>query len=154
MIASPFEIILEMFSPFFHIRLKPDHNQTCLIKMKSGLSVQIELDRYGSVLIGCRLGPLPVGSYRTLLLQQALKSNASTPLASGTFGFCLKSGYLTLFLVLNPDTLNTESIAAFMPPFLEKGELWHNALTQQVVPQVMQESKPTNRQNNIFNMVR
>ena len=59
--ADTLETILKAFEPFFHCSLPVDENNSCVVKMANGLKVQIELNRYEQLLIGCRLDN-PLGS--------------------------------------------------------------------------------------------
>jgi hypothetical protein len=98
MVASQFQAILQDLEPFFKCKLEPDNNNSCLIKMSSGIKIQIELDRYGDhLLIATRLGVLPAGRFRELVFKEALKANASDSPSQGVFGYSKKSEQLILF---------------------------------------------------------
>ena len=136
MVNTQFGAILKEFEPFFNCPLVPDENDSCLIKTKSGLSIQIEQDRYGLLLIGCRLGALPMSRYRDNLIQQALKSNDSSLPFTGTFGFSLKSNQLILFIRLNPANFAINQLQKIMVAFIIKAKQWTEAIAKNEMPTV------------------
>lgn len=136
MVRSQFGAILKEFENFFHCPLEPDENDSCLIKMEIGISLQVELDRYGFILIGCRLGALHMGRYRDNLVRAALQSNEMTPFSTGILGFSQKSSQLILFMKLNPQVLPTHQILAVLPPFIAKAKQWTDAIAKGEVPVV------------------
>lgn len=140
MVSSQFGAILKEFEPYFKCPLEPDSNDSCLIKMGIGISIQIELDRYGLLLIGCRVGALPMSRYRDNLIQQALKSNSISPPNTGAFGFSHKSNQLILFLKLNPNTLSLQQIQSLMPAFIAKAKLWKEAIAKGETPNIQESS--------------
>src|SRR4051812_7633992 len=112
MVSSQFGAILKEFENFFQCSLNPDENDSCLVQMGIGVTLQIELDRYGLILVGCRLGTLHMGRYRDGLMREALKSNGLMPPSTGVFGFSQKSSQLILFMRLNPHLLSVHQIVA------------------------------------------
>ena len=52
--------------------LSPDENNSCLIELKNGQQIQLELDRSGQFfVIGADIGMVPPGKYRENLFRQA-----------------------------------------------------------------------------------
>lgn len=139
MVSSQFGLILKEFENFFKCPLQPDSQNSCLIKMGIGISIQIELDRTGFVLIGCRLGQLPMGRYRENLIRAVLKSHELYPPSSGVFGFSHKSNQLILFTKLSPQFLTFDQIQTLMTPFIAKAKLWKEAIEKGEVPVVSAE---------------
>ena len=136
MVSSQFGALLKEFESFFNCPLEPDNNNSCLINLENELSIQIEMDRYGLILIGCRLGAVHMGRYRETLMRQALKSNEATLPSTGILGFSNKSNQLILFIKLNPIELNSNLIGAILPPFISKAKLWKEAITKGETPSV------------------
>lgn len=134
MVSSQFGAILREFENFFNCSLQPDENDSCLINMGVGVTLQIELDRYGLILVGCRLGAVLMGRYRDNIMRAALKSNEATLPSSGILGFSHKSNQLILFMKLNPNLLNVHQILALMPAFVSKAKLWSDAIAKGEVP--------------------
>ena len=140
MVSSQFESLLKEFETFFKCPLQPDQNDSCLIKMGIGISIQLELNRQGLVLIGCRLGVVPMSRYRDNLIREALKSNEATLPSTGILGFSKKSNQLILFMYLNPLLVNSDLISTVMPPFIAKAKLWAEAIMKGEVPAVTQQT--------------
>ena len=153
MVATLFETLLKEFEPYFRCPLKPDENESCLIHLGMGFDVQIELNRYGLVLIGCKLGVLPHSRYRDLIFKQALKINGTTPPSTGIFGYSQKSSQLILFLILDPQTLNPDRITAILNPFFIKANLWAQAIKQATVP-LAKETAPASGPAALFGLKR
>jgi len=134
MVSSQFGALLKEFEAFFNCQLEPDPNDSCLITLGTGLTLQIELDRYGLILIGCRLGTVLMGRYRDNLIRAALKSNESTLPSTGILGFSQKSNQFILFIKLNPHFVSIHQILALLPPYLTKAKLWSEAIAKGEVP--------------------
>ncbi len=134
MVSSQFGAILKEFETFFNCKLEPDINDSCLINLEMGMNLQIELDRYGLILIGCRLGAVHMGRYRDNLIREALKSNEATRPSTGILGFSQKSSQLILFIKLNPNFISIHQIPTLLPPFLTKAKLWAEAIGKGEVP--------------------
>ncbi len=149
MVSSHFEAILKEFEPFFNCPLVPDSNDSCLVKMNNGLSIQIEISQGGRLLIGTRLGVLHMGRYRENLIKAALKSNDMS-LSSGTFGFSNKSGQLILFILTDPHQLH--SVSLLLTPFLNKAKKWLDAIEKGEVPTTERETPVPRSPFGIFGM--
>ncbi len=141
MVSSQFGSILKEFEGFFKCPLEPDANNSCLIKMKLGISLQIEMDRYGFLLIACRIAALPMSRYRDNIIQQALKSNEANNPSSGIFGFSKKSSTLIYFIKLDPAYLTPHQINSLLPPFIAKSKEWTDAIAKGETPAVAGSSK-------------
>lgn len=136
MVSNQLGAILKELEPFFKCPLEPDQNDSCLIKLGDEISIQIELDRYGYLMIGCRLGIVPMSRYRDNLMQQALKSNESSLPSSGVFGFSQKSQNIILFIRIDPVAYSIPHIIALMPPFIEKAKKWSDAIAKGETPEI------------------
>jgi Tir chaperone protein (CesT) family len=152
MISSQFGAILKELEAFFDCSLEPDANNSCLITMGIGISIQIELDRYGLLLVGCRLGVIHMGRYRDNIMKEALKSNELTPPSTGIFGFSQKSNQLILFLKIDPLVFSIHQILALMPPFITKAKLWTDAIGKGEVPSVTAPSS-TKEPSGLFGLI-
>lgn len=150
MVNSQFGAILKMFETFFKCPLEPDTNDSCLIKVGQSLSIQVELDRYGQLLIGCRLGVLAAGRYRETLIRETLKSNESTLPSTGVFAFSPKSHQLILFLKTDPNSLTIHDISTLMPPFISKAKQWAQAIAKGETPTV---APATNAPSGLFGLI-
>jgi hypothetical protein len=119
--------------------LAPDENNTCLIKFKGDILVQIEVARdENHVIVGSNLGEVSVGSYRNNLFEAALKTNGlpqPRPRA-GTLAFSQYAGQLVLFELFNSKDVTGQAIADFLPSFLEKVKVWKEAIARGDTPVV------------------
>lgn len=136
MVSNQFDMILKDFEPFFKCELQADHNDSCLIKMGIGISIQMELDRYGLLLIGCRIGELPRGRFQDDVIKEALKANEFYPPWTGIFGISRKTNNLILHLLVDPDKLDQEKISSLLTPFIDKAKLWSESINQGHIPTV------------------
>ncbi len=153
MVSTQFGAILKELEPFFNCPLEPDQNNSCLVKMGIGLSLQIELDRTGFLLIGCRLGVLPMSRYRDNLVQQALKSNNFSTPSQGVFGFSQKSSQLIYCIRVDPSTFSTSQIITLLPPFIAKAKKWTDAIIAGQTPTVEAEAPATKGTSGIFGLM-
>ena len=153
MVSSQYGALLKEFEPFFNCSLTPDENNSCLIQLESGINIQIELDRYGFLLIGSRLGLVHMGRYRDLFIRQALKSNEASLPSTGIFGFSKKSSQLILFLKLDPSHLNKESVFRILPPFINKVKSWKEAIEKGEIPLIQQTKTSKKEPSGIFGLI-
>lgn len=117
--------------------LQVDKNNSCLIKFKGGLKVQIELDRDGkNLIIGADLGLVPPGNYRERVFIEALKANGLPYPRIGTFAYSTQNDHLVLFAALGLQDLRGDKVAEYLKPFLEKLKTWKDALARSDVPVV------------------
>lgn len=119
--------------------LTPDQNNTCLIKFKGDIRVQIEVTRNDEyVIIGANLGEVPVGSYRRNLFEAALKANGlpQPRPRSGNFAYSQYANQLVLFEMFNTKDVTGTAIADFFPLFLETIKVWKDALARGDTPNI------------------
>jgi Tir chaperone protein (CesT) family len=140
MVTDLFGSLLQELSRTLGVsKLEPDSNNSCLLKLKSGLVIQIELDKSGQALIiGADLGPVPPGKYRENLFREALKANDQPHPLHGILCYSKKSDHLVLYQKINIKDLTGEKIAAEITPFAEKGFMWSEALLRNDIPSVNQ----------------
>lgn len=152
MVSSQFGALLKEFESFFDCPLNPDDNNSCLIQLVSGVSIQIEMDRHGMILFGSRLGSVLMGRYRENLVRQALKSNEATLPSSGVIGFSVKTNQFILFVKLNPLLLNSNQIMSVLPPFIAKATLWKESIEKGEIPQITP-TTASNESSGMFGLV-
>jgi hypothetical protein len=136
MVGNVYEMLLSELAKAMDIKeLRPDQNNTCLIKFPTGLEVQIEPFRKGEeLLIVINLGKIPPGRYREDVFLQALIANGQPWPRRGVFCYSDQSDQLLLFKLMPYKDLNGERIASFLTPFVEKGEKWKESLVRGEVP--------------------
>jgi hypothetical protein len=153
MVVNQFEALLQELEPFFQCQLTSDQNNSCLIKMKTGIKIQIELDRYGeNLLMGIKLGAIPPGRYREMLFKEALKSNHTRIPFRGILGYSKKSSNLILFSLLDIRDVNQEKMITILTALLNKAETWASAISKGDIPFSLAEST-INSQPGIFGIV-
>lgn len=115
--------------------LKPDEYHTCLIKLASGTTLQIEQSKDGqTLLIGSELGVVPPGRYRIDLFKEAMKANAQPLPRYGTFGWSKKTDNLVFFRRIPLKELTGEKLHAMIPPFVEIVKKWKEAIDHGDIP--------------------
>lgn len=153
MVSSQFGALLKEFESVFNCSLQPDDNNSCLINLEIGVSIQIELDRYGMLLIGSRLGAVHMGRFRDNLIRQALKSNEATSPSTGVLGFSQKSNQLILFTKMNPHQLNHHQIIHLLPLFINKAKLWKEAIEKGTIPDLTTTETSSNKPSGLFGLI-
>lgn len=151
MVNTQFGAILKELESFFKCPLEPDQNDSCLIHMGIGVSLQIELDRYGFLLIGCRVATLQMSRNRDNLMTQALKSNDANLPSSGVFGFSQKTNHLILFLRVDPSLTSIREILALLPPFITKAKKWTDAIAKGETPTI-ESALPSKTSSGMFGL--
>jgi len=132
-------LLKELEKPLGVVELHPDHHNSCLVKLKNGQNIQIELDRSAQFLIiGADLGVVPPGRYRENLFKEALKANGMPHPIHGTLAYSKKSDHLVLFNKIPVSDLNGEKIAAEITPFIGKAAIWEDALKRGEIPSLDQ----------------
>lgn len=135
MIDSQFGSILKAFEQFFGCPLVPDERNSCLLDMEeAGISLQIEFDKSGQILMGTRLGVLQMGRYRDDVIKEALKANHTENLSSGIMAFSRKSNQLILFTKLHPDRISPSQLEQLLPPFIARAKQWKEIIAQGKAP--------------------
>lgn len=139
MISDLFSSLLQELSEPLKIKdLKPDSNNSCLIKFQTGLEIQLELDSSGEFfLIGTTFGPLRPGRYRENIFREALKANGMPYPRYGTFAYSKKTDNLILFDKLHVKDLTGVKIFDHIRPFTEKALLWKEALARGDIPSIL-----------------
>ncbi len=138
MVSGLYESILKEFSQTLNIEaLEPDDNNTCLIRFANGLEVYLEMDKKEeNLIIGSNLGEVPVGAYRENIFRLALASNTQPFPRFGTFAFSNQSNSLVLFETLIAKDLHGDQVAEFIAPFVQKAQLWKQAIEKGEIPSV------------------
>lgn len=138
MVMDLFESLLDELSKALNIPdLHPDQNKACLIKFKTNLRVQVEMDSgQENVLIASTLGTLQDGRYKENILREALKANGLPGPLHGILAYSTKTGHLILFEYLPTKELTGDKIADAIAPFSEKALRWKNAIENNEVPSI------------------
>lgn len=136
MITDQFGAIIQELGQALHNpKLHPDEHNSCLIKFKGDIQIQIEPDRNGKYLIiGCNLGSIPAGRYRENIFAEALKSNGLPSPRHGFFAYSKRTDSLVLTEMMSLQDLTGQKVADFLTPFKEKIKIWKEAIARGEVP--------------------
>lgn len=115
--------------------LHADANNSCLIRLKNELRIQVEINpRTQFLLLGCDLGDIPPGPFRVDLFREALRANGQPHPQHGIFAYSNKTDHLVLFEYMHLKDLTGDKIADEIGPFSEKALLWKNSIAHNEVP--------------------
>ena len=115
--------------------LHPDRNNSCLVRIKGGIELQMELDRSGqNLVIGCDLGAIPPGRYKENLFREALKANGLPHPRYGIFAYSKQTDHLIVFDTLNTKDLTGDKVAEYLVKFMEKVVTWRSAISGNDIP--------------------
>lgn len=127
--------ILEELGKRWNARLKPDDKDTCLIRLRTGVNVQVEIESNGEYLVaGADLGTLPPGRYREDVFQTALQENGLPYPRSGTFAYSRQADTLIYFLRIPTKELTGDRLFELLEPFVEKAKTWKEAIEAGSLP--------------------
>jgi hypothetical protein len=138
MIQDKWSNLLEELGKAIKVQLKPDKNNCCCLRFKTGLQLQIEVDeRVENVILACDLGQLAQGRFRENVMKEALKANGLPLPHNGFFAYGKKTESLLLTDQLLLDELTGEKLAEYLVPFMQKAELWKTSIERGEVPSFM-----------------
>lgn len=133
--------------------LGPDEHETCLVRLKNGIKVQIELLKAGDyLLIASDLGEIPPGRYRTDLFEAALNHNVSDEAGIGTFGFSKRSNHMLVFEKLPMKGLTGIKVADALQPLSEKAKKWQEAIQRGEIPSANASSTASSGRQGLFGL--
>ena len=138
MITDKFDNLIQELGAALKIKLKPDKNNACLLRFKNGMQIQLEADsRSEKLILASDLGQIPQGRYRENIFREALKANGLPPPRNGIFAYSKKNESLVLCDSIPLEELTGTKLADYIHSFIQKGELWKNAITRGEVPSFM-----------------
>lgn len=135
MVSDTFGSLMEELGKLIHIKLVPDRYNSCLIKYKNGLKVQIQIEPSQEILMFCsELGQLVAGRYRENVMREALKANGLPEPPKGLFAFSQKTENLVLYGQISLHDLTAPAVHEFLEQFLKKAMIWYDAIAQGAIP--------------------
>lgn len=154
MIIDNFGILLEELSTVLKIDpLVPDSRNTCLVRFKEGVNIQLEPDKSGAnLLIGAQLGTIPPGRYREDIYREALRTNGLPPPRVGTLAYSRQADALVLFELIPLQDLTGTKLADFLQSFRAKALTWQEALIKGEVPRVEHTLSTAQRGGGMFGL--
>jgi hypothetical protein len=137
MVADLFESLLEEFGTLLKVKLVVGAGRCCAIKSKSGVIIQLEIDRTGQdMLMICKLPECPPsGRYRENLFYEALRADGLPPPQHGVIAYSKKTNQLVIFKRMILQDLTGAKIYNAFTPLLAKAQIWHDAISRGEVPQ-------------------
>lgn len=142
MVFNTFESLLQDIGKEYNLNLKPDQNNSCLLVLPTGLSLQMEIDHRGEhFIIGIDLGLIPPGKYRENIFREALKANGKPSPRLGIFSYSKQKDHLLLIEMLSLKNLTGDRIREVLKPLAEKGFTWKQALNRGEIPVIADESR-------------
>jgi hypothetical protein len=140
MASERFETLLIELSAAMKVRKKftPDKNGACMLKFKNGISVQMEPDNSGHMLLlAAEIAPLSQGRYRENVCREALKANGLPPPNYGVFAWGKKTEALLLTDQLFFEELTGDKFVEYLRQFVQKAGLWKEGLSKGEIPSFM-----------------
>lgn len=151
MVTDLFGAILQEIGRSFNVNLQPDVNNSCLLKLLNGLTIQMEIDKQGRYfIIGSDLGAVPTGRYRENLFKEALRANGMPAPRHGNFAYSKQKDHLLLIEMVPLKNINGEKIKAILQPFGEKAINWKSAIEKGEIPLVTSAAQTQN--NGMFGL--
>ncbi len=124
--------------------LKPDARESCLVRFKGGIDVQMEINgKKDCFVMGTSLGVIAPGKYREEVFQAALRENGERHEIAATFAFSPRINQLYIYKELPLNELRGSIIAEKLELFVGKALHWKEALDKSLVPEVKEVSKGT-----------
>ena len=138
MVTDFFGIFLQELGRILQLPdLHPDSNNSCLIKFKGDIQIQLEMDHTGEYLIiGADFDSIPPGKYKERIFFESLRANGMPHPRYGTFAYSKQLDHLVLFEKIPVKDLNAQKVADFLILFMEKTRIWKEAITRGDVPVV------------------
>jgi ribosome biogenesis SPOUT family RNA methylase Rps3 len=142
MITNAFEAILKELGDSMKIeKIQPDEHNSCLLQLKDEIQIQIEPDTTDDWLImGCKLGHIPPGTYRTQLFKAALQTNGLAPASIGTFAWSEHADLLVLFVRIPVKHMDGIKLHEILTKLHAKALIWKKAIEEHKIPMVESET--------------
>lgn len=120
-----FEQLLHSLGTVFHLNLHVDSYNSCSIKIHDHLIIQLQPDiGYEFLWLFAKIGEIPPGAARELVLKNALKENALPDPRPAAFGYIDATSELALFQKYPLPLLTGERLAGAIGSFLELAQKW------------------------------
>ena len=142
MVADLFDSLLQEVGQLLEIAdLHADRNNSCLIRFKEGVKVQVEVDSSGEkLLVGCDIVEVPAGKYREIIFREALKANGMPYPRVGTFAYSRQQHRLVIFQYIRMKEIKAEKIAETIINLKEKALMWKTAIEKGETPNLYSHS--------------
>ncbi len=143
--ADLYSNVLEDLGGLLGIRLEPDAKNTCMIRMKPGVDVFVEMDKNRErVILGGEVGEVPPGTYRERFFYEALRFNGKGFPRLGIFAYSGQSQTLVFFHSMEIEKASGAYLFALLPSFAKCLHAWREALEHGDIPEVELEGTASN----------
>lgn len=130
MSSDVFTELLQELGLQLDMELHVDKHYSCSLRISDRFTVQLQLDAPQERLrIMTKIFALPPGSFRELVLRDALKANDTADFPY-ILGYYPPQNQLALFQSYPLPQLNGEKLAHILGPFIAYAELWYEALSR------------------------
>ena len=139
MVADVMEQLIEKLGEILGVEeLHIDANNTCLMKLRSGVKIQVEVDPENRfVIIGTNLGNIGAGKYREDMLRQALIANGLGYPRNGILSYSRQASCIVMFERIPVKEATATEIADLIPAFDAKATVWQEALQGETIPDIV-----------------
>ena len=116
--------------------LKPNHQNTCLIELGSGLQIQLQFtENLTFFLVAAKVGKLSPGRFRFNVLTETLKWNGHPEAYRyGYLGFNQMKDELILFSMIPAQDITSDKILDRYLRLKEKAVIWFESLKKNEIP--------------------
>ena len=121
--------ILYQLSHETGLKLFPDNNDACKLKMSNDFFIQLEMDPKADQIIAfCKVVDLPIGKFRENVLKHALVANEADEPFTGNLSFISKQGYLAIHQILPLKGISPNFLLQTIIQMSLKAQDWKTAL--------------------------
>lgn len=128
MSSQNLETYLQALVHYLDIPLAVDEHGICRLRLKEGLSCQIEVSSTGRFQVTAILGEIAQGSYWDSVLEAALLWNGMNPVSSSSLAFSQRHQSMILQLLL-PVEIPEDRLGPCFVEFVEQALAWFDAIT-------------------------
>jgi len=154
MVADQLGMILQDLAQLINTPgLELDKNNTCLLRLPSGMAIQIEQDKSDeNLIVGIEIGPAPAGAFRSILFRRALQINGLPPPRYGVLAYSRQIKSLIMFEKLPIETVSAGDIAQLMELMIPKAQMWVDALETGQIPEIPSAPASPEEGGNLFGL--
>ncbi len=135
MITDRFGALLEELSTTLKMNLKPDSNNSCMIRYPDGIELRMQPSNTEDILyLIVEVGTPAQGRYRENVFREALKANGLPPPRAGIFCYSKIKDLLLIYDALPFDELNGHRLSEIMTQVLERARLWKDSISRGEIP--------------------
>lgn len=113
------------------LKLYPDANDACKIRLSNNFYVQLEMDRSEEFLNAvCKIIEIPLGKFKENVLKHALVDNSNHNPYEGCLSYVQKNNTLVLYQKISTKALDPSQLINYIIGLGLKAEEWKQAIEQ------------------------